>query len=540
MKNEKTILIALILCGMVIKFVNIGYTNCISTNGLYFVTLAENLLNGEYDKAFSAYIPILYPVLIAISHFLFNNLELSGQIISAVSGIGIILILYHLGKEMFGSRIGILMALFGAISPVFNTYSSRVMDDMPFCALYTWSVYAGWRFLKKQNYKTGILFAVLAALSYYIRPEGIGIIVIVSGWFICSYQWKTGIILKRGLLIVAINMLFIVCIMPQILMIYKISGDFSFSGKTSYVLRDIDKFDKKGDILNGDAKPDNSMFGPEDSERAQYKEQGGLIGVIINHPWVIMKKLEHNLADYISRIPRAIGYLLIIPLFFAIGYRKEFKYKKKEEFFLLSIIVFNLVILSLFKEKYRHVMFAVSLLYVWCAIGLYEMIHLIKARNYKLFFKIKENMLFPVILSICVVTILPQTFSNIQHYDYTWGSGAQKKTGKWMTENITKDARIISWDAGKVMYYSGLAACFRLNHHNDYQYVMDSAKKVNADYIILNSHSSRRTRESIVEFSKQIKDDDMTFCYKATYAHSNGNIQVYKFNKKDELPEWIN
>lgn len=537
MKNEKTILVFLILFGVVIKFINIGFTNCISTNGLYFVTLAENLLNGEYGSAFSAYIPLLYPLLISILHHLVNNLEVSGQIISAISGIGVVMILYRLGKEMFNSRTGILMAVFGTVSPIFNRYSSKVMDDMPYGFLYTWAVYAGWRFLNTQDYKSGIKFALLAALSYCIRPEGLGIIVIVSGWFIFSKRWEIVNILKRSSLIIAINIFFIIFIIPQIFLIYKINGEFSFSGKTSYILRDIDKFDDEKEVLKEDIKPGNTMFSFEDSERTAYKRQGGFFGIIVNHTGIVIKKLGHNLEDYLLRIPQAIGYLLTIPLGFGIGYRKVFKYKKKDEMFFLSVIVFNLAALSLFKEKYRHLISAAPLLYIWCAIGICEIIHLIKSATdsmgrYKPLFNMRESLLLPLILSVCVVAILPQTFSNISEYNCTWRISAEKAAGKWISDNIPEDVRIISWDAGKVAYYAGIEPCLILNKRNDYEYVIEMAKKLDADYIVLNTHESERTKRALMEFFKQIKKEDLTFCYKTEYYCSNDNIQVHKFVKK--------
>lgn len=529
MKNDKTILILLILAGVVVKFVNVGFTNCISTNGLFFVSLAENMLNGGYDSAYIAYIPPLYPLLITISNFLVNNLEVSGQIISAISGVGIILILYRLGKEMFDSRIGILMAVFGIISPIFNTYSSRVMDDMPYALFYTCAVYAGWKFLKKQDYKSGIWFAVFAALSYYIRPEGLGIIIIVSGWFVFTISWKLSNILKHASLIIAINLFFIVCAIPQIYLIYKTTGEFSFSGKTSYVLRDIDKFDSTKSILKKDTMPDSRIY--EDSERVAYENQGRFLGIIINHPKLIIKKLIYNLKGYLSRIPRAIGYLITIPLCFGIVYRKEVKYRKKEELFLLSIIVFNIIALSLFKEKYRHLISAAPLLYIWCAIGIYEIIRLIKNVKHRLLFNVKEDMIMPVILSVCVISVLPQTFSNISNYGYTWRKGPEKIAGKWVSENIPEDAVIMSWDAVKVLHYSNIKPRFLLKNSDNYEYVMDMAREIDADYIILNSHESRRAKKSIIEFLRQVKNKDLTLCCKTEYSHQSDNIQIYRFIK---------
>ena len=533
MKNEKTILFTLILFGIVIKFINIGFTNCISTNGMYFVTLSNNLLTGEYDKAISAYVPIIYPLLMSLLNCVVNNLELSGQIVSAISGIGIVLIMYKLGKELFDSRISILMAIFGTIAPIFNAYSSRVMDDMTYGFLFIWAVYSGWRFLKKQDLKSGICFALFSAFSYYIRPEGLGLIIVINGWFIISKDWKKGKVFKRITLIFTTNIIFLAFVLPQILFIYKTKGELSFSGKTSYILRNIDKFDNDKVILKDIAEPDSSTFGYEDSERMKYKDEGGFFGIILNHPWVIFKKFEHNMEDYISRIPQAIGYLLTIPLFFGIGYRKYYIYKKKEELFLFSIIVFNLVVLSLFKEKYRHIIFAVPILYLWCAIGIYEIINFIKINKFNTFSKINDKILYRIILIICIITILPQTFSNIAKYNYAWMEGPEKVAGKWIANNISKDDRVIYWDAGKIAYYSAVAPYLILYSKNSYKYVMEKAKEIEADYIIINSHESSKTRKSLIEFYENATiQKDLTLCYKENYCFSNDDIQIHQFKRK--------
>lgn len=532
MKKETKILLLLILSSIIIKFTNIGFTNCISTNGMYFVSLAKNFLNGEYEEAFTAYIPFLYPILIALGNYLINNLEISGQVIAAISGTGIIFILYQLGKEMFGVRIGLLAGLFAAISPIFNTYSSRVMDDMPYGFLYAWSVYAGWRFLNKQDYKSGLYFALLAALAYLIRPEGLGILLIVSAWFILAKQERGASIFRRIAIITGVNLFFFICILPQILIIHHITGEFSFSGKTSYILRDIDKFDTENRILNGqELQPEATAFGFEDWERREYKREGGLFGILIHYPGVIMKKLGHNLKGYLLNIPRACGYLLAIPLCFGIFFRKQLRYKRREELFLLTIILFNLLSLSLFKEKYRHLISIVPFLYIWAVIGIDEIVPLIKGIRRKTQVLANGNSLIPIALSICIFATLPQTFSNISEHNYSWRDSPEKKAGQWLSQNIPKESRIISWEAGKVLYYADIPPSFTLSDGDNYGYIIKVAMELDADYLLVNSHESKKTKKYLLDLFSQIKKNDLTICYKTKYPHSDDDIRLYRFTK---------
>lgn len=131
---------------------------------------------------------------------------------------------------------------------------------------------------------------------------------------------------------------------------------------------------------------------------------------------------------------------------------------------------------------------------------------------------------------VCIAATLPQTFRNIGKYNFTWVNGLEKVAARWITENIKEDDKIVSWDAGKVLYYTGRKPCITIKEDTgSYESILDIAIKLDADYLIFNTHRSRRVKKVSSTFVEQGDKHNGTTCYKVNYANSSDNISVYKF-----------
>ena len=80
------LLISTLFLSLLVKTINIGFTNCISGDGVFHVHLARSFLEGNYKEYLNEFIPFFYAVLIAITSLVIDDLELAGQIVSGIAG----------------------------------------------------------------------------------------------------------------------------------------------------------------------------------------------------------------------------------------------------------------------------------------------------------------------------------------------------------------------------------------------------------------------------------------------------------------------
>ena len=112
--------------------------------------------------------PPLYPWLIALVSIPVGDVtEFTARLPSALSALGMVLIVYLLGRELFSQRVGMLAALILVSSPHFYKSACMVRIDMPLAFLTTASLaafYAGLVHSKNSYYLLGWFFAALTAL----------------------------------------------------------------------------------------------------------------------------------------------------------------------------------------------------------------------------------------------------------------------------------------------------------------------------------------------------------------------------------------
>lgn len=112
--------------------------------------------------------PPLYPWLIAVASIPAGDVtEFTARLPSALSALGMVLLIYLLGKELFSQSVGLLAALILASSPQFYKSACMVRIDMPIAFFTTSSLvafYIGFAHSKNTLYFLGWFLAALATL----------------------------------------------------------------------------------------------------------------------------------------------------------------------------------------------------------------------------------------------------------------------------------------------------------------------------------------------------------------------------------------
>ena len=133
------------------------------TDGIYYMT--QDILQGKY--------PPLYPALIHLLNFIFNDLEFTGKLISMLAGALSIFPIYQIGKQVYNPKTGLYAVLLYSVSPMMLRWSIRVMSDATFGLFFILSIWFAvrlWRSQKKQDLIWCTFTAGLCALT---RANGV-------------------------------------------------------------------------------------------------------------------------------------------------------------------------------------------------------------------------------------------------------------------------------------------------------------------------------------------------------------------------------
>lgn len=121
---------------------------------------AEQLLAGQWPR--DPYRPMLYVALVAGFGSLLGDCFLAGKVVSAVASGLTILVVYRLGRRIYGRSTGLVAALLLAVSPAFLQYGIVVGTDSLFVLLLVTCLLATVRAAQEP----GTNWAVAAGLSF--------------------------------------------------------------------------------------------------------------------------------------------------------------------------------------------------------------------------------------------------------------------------------------------------------------------------------------------------------------------------------------
>lgn len=118
--------------------------------------LAENILNHhEFSYGVGqphALRPPLYPIFLSAIYFITGGVHLNAiRIIQIIFSLGIIIILYLLGKSLFDKRIGILASFIFAVYPSFIFFTHLLLTEVLFTFFLILFVYFFLNFLKTET-----------------------------------------------------------------------------------------------------------------------------------------------------------------------------------------------------------------------------------------------------------------------------------------------------------------------------------------------------------------------------------------------------
>lgn len=182
MDNKLKILLPFFLVNLITRMFLLNWNGAEYTDSIFMMSA------DHFGKA--KWLPF-YPLLMQLVNFIFNDIELSGKIVSSLSASLAIFPLFFIVDRIWGRKIGVYILLLYSCSAIIMRWSLHVMTEAPFMLLFLLSTWCLLEFITDMNKSYLRMATLFAALGAITRPEGI----IMLPVLFALYAWQFH---KRG------------------------------------------------------------------------------------------------------------------------------------------------------------------------------------------------------------------------------------------------------------------------------------------------------------------------------------------------------
>ncbi|MFQ5686373.1 MAG: ArnT family glycosyltransferase [Candidatus Scalindua sp.] len=208
------------------------FTYIISNDSVAYMQIARYFADGDFLSGLQHKYHPLYSFLMAVLYKAIPDMEISGTIVSIFFGTLTVIVFYLIGKNIFDRKISFISSVILAFHPYAVRFSVEILSESTYFFLFISAFGLGFFAIAKRKYYLFALTGVCSAFAYLVRPEGIGIILLVAGWCMLKGLARIKIIWKEKLasiLILAIS--FLVFSMPYLVYIKMETGSWRLTKK---------------------------------------------------------------------------------------------------------------------------------------------------------------------------------------------------------------------------------------------------------------------------------------------------------------------
>ena len=171
--ETKRDLLILLLLSAALKLSISLFIKVINYDGVFYITAAIKLAEGEFKEALTIHGMPFYPLLIALTHHVIPNWIAAARFISLISSILTVIPLYLLTREIFHRQAALLASAAFALLPLSNHLSVEIMRDPLFLFFFAWSVYFAHRAIESRKLIHFLLSSLTCLFSILCRHEGL-------------------------------------------------------------------------------------------------------------------------------------------------------------------------------------------------------------------------------------------------------------------------------------------------------------------------------------------------------------------------------
>ena len=171
--ETKRDLLILLLFSAALKISISLFIKVINQDGELYITVAQKIAEGAFKEALTIYGMPLYPLLIALTHYVIPNWIAAARFVSIAASILTIIPLYLLTREIFHRQAALWACAAFALLPLSNHLSVAIMRDPLFLFFLAYAVLFAQRAITSKRLVHFLLSSLLGLLSILCRLEGL-------------------------------------------------------------------------------------------------------------------------------------------------------------------------------------------------------------------------------------------------------------------------------------------------------------------------------------------------------------------------------
>ncbi|OQZ00146.1 MAG: hypothetical protein B6D35_07510 [Candidatus Brocadia sp. UTAMX2] len=512
-------------------------TPIISTDGISYINTAKHFVAGNfYEGLKHAYHP-LYPLFISALSVMGIGFETAGRLVSLCFGTLSVAAVYFFGKKMFDLRIAVVSAILLAFHPYAARLSANVRCDAMYFFFYLLGFGLGYLALTLKESYLFFFAGIASAFAYLTRPEGVGILLIVSLWMGIQFitrersAWRN-YLKKFCLLLVG----FFIFSSPYLLYLRDYTNSWTLTQKKQ--ISDMSGITAMSDMVHNFQQwkineVNNTPWDDFSYDKVVPERDAGKQGLHPVHTTTVKHtsgtKYFQSLCSVLNEFIITIHYPFVIFFIIGIMYVIKNKRKKTVNFYIASYLVLFLLILYFLKlttgyAGHRHLLNVILITLFWTGIGI--------SNTYSWLIKKiplwqpaqAENILSRsgiIFLCLIVTFFLPKTLKSFK------SEGIYKDAGIWIRTFYSNVPAVLT-DDSIITFYAGVQR-LKIPKKNTYEEIIAYARANNVDLIAVT--------DDIVEYDQdffsKINPHDLKELYRGTAKMEKVVIyQVLRINEQ--------
>ena len=455
---SREVLLGLLVFALLLRLPLLFFPEVIHNDGTEYIRHAKSFLVGDWAGGKSA---PLYPFLIHLAHFVIQNYEMAGILVSVIFGSLIVLPVFYLARSILSDKAGILSALIAAVHPFLYMSSGSVLTESTYHFFIAATVLFGWRAFDKGGVYPILLFSLFTTFAYLTRPEGIGFLFVFSIWvlLINPPDKKRPWVRKVGVIAAAI-IAFLVFSSPYLIQIREETGRWTISKKASVSI---------GSLSEEEEAP---------SIETIKKKKGITLSSFVKNPLPVLGKVGIGFVQSLYKFQQVCNPILFLLAILGLiwVFTGKNPRRTKGSFYLISCFIFFFgLVFPFFWVTRRYTSQMISLSIPWAAFGCLGAMEWIDKRCAKKWRQIPISAILFLLLLV-VLFIQGRVIHPREH------RLIQREAGLWMRDHLPKGGKVMS-SLPQEAFYAGLP-WVRIPSRG-YDEILTAARSKEVQYLIV-------------------------------------------------------
>jgi len=467
MRREILFLASAFLVALAVRLYFLPFYRVISADGIGYVTAARCLLRGDLSPL--TIYGVVYPSLTALISTMGLGTEIAGRLVSAVMGSLLVVPLYLLARDMFDRKVGVIACILVIAWPPLRSWAGEVMTQATYITLLVTWYWLLWRAYRHGTMQWSIAAGAVAGLSYLTRPESLVAFILMAPVLLLPLSY-TRTMKQRLILTATCVAAFFLMLLPFIMLVHQVSGQWQLTGKVGATL---------ADALSG-------YLGRPDLKNEPGFRGIGFLEVVRSYPGFMWINSVKNLTKTLQTMIPWYMWVSVMVGFFVGGWKLG---QTTQRLYLLASFAPLGIIIIFFFVGPEYLQPYLPILFLWAGKGLCqaEQWMLRPLTAWEAFSKYSgKARLSVIVVSLLTITSfigqIPADRNKPYHFSDDGGRYDQRRIGEILKKQLPAGSRIMTrW--GRISFYAEMENIGM--PQTDMMEMIATARKNRVRYIII-------------------------------------------------------